>query len=117
MIRIGDKKLIYQTTLVLPDATPGELEIQAEHLTMKVKILFQPEPPEPGKGSISWEYLAGTLQISFRGFNSGLGTAPTVPLKLGTAGNGESIGLLFFQHKAGNMNRIDFLLLLGGVYE
>jgi hypothetical protein len=116
MTRIGDKNVVYQTILLLPDGVPGEFDFTLGSWNVNIRIIFE-SLRNKDQGAISWAQLDDTLEIVFRGMDNPLGTAAKTPLKLGAASNGENLGFLFFHHKAGSMNRLDFSFLLGGKYE
>lgn len=115
MIRIGDKKVVYETTLLLPDNIPGELDFTLDTWNVKIRITCDPQKQDD-KHPVSWAQLGDTLHIDFRGMDNSLGTASKAPIKIGTASNGENLGFLFFHHRVGTMNRLDFSFLLGGTY-
>jgi hypothetical protein len=110
MTTIGDKQVAFQITLVVPD---GEI---AAFDAAGVKMEIQFHPSNNTDNRISWQTKVNVLHMDFNGLDNSLGVAAKEAIRLGTAPTGEPLGFLFFHHRAGNMNRIDFLLLKGGQY-
>lgn len=110
MVKIGDKQVVFQVSLVVPDKEIAAFD------TPEIKIEIQFHPEDKSDNRVSWRTANGILHMDFNGMDNPLGLAPTNPFRLGLSANGEALGFLFFHHRAGNMNRVDFLLLKGGQY-
>jgi hypothetical protein len=114
MMRIGDKEVVHQTSLIVPD---GEVASFRVGLTTPLTVEVQFHPDSKSETRVAWKFGDGTLHIDFNGMQGSLGVVPKEPLKLGSIGDNEAIGFLFYHHRVGNMNRLDFLFLKGGTYE
>jgi len=113
MITIGDKTVLYQTTLIVPDEEVASFDVLLEP-TLRVELQFHPEVKSESR--LMWRFGDNVLHIDFNGMDNPLGISPITPLKLGATNSGDALGFTFFLNRAGKMNRLDFLFLKGGQY-
>jgi hypothetical protein len=114
MIEINDKQVAFSTTLLIPDGIEAKVSQVISEWPLKFVFVFKPN--EGDKTSYVFSPEGDTMRMTFLAWKNSLGTALLSPVKIGTTGDGRNVGVMLFHQKAGAMNRIDFQILLGGVY-
>ena len=112
---IGDKKVVSVFSLIAPDDVPSSVETVIDSQAIKLKLHFHPNDGDQPR--IDWQPEGEYLNIYFRGWKNSLGTATEKPVKIATDPSGKILGFMVAHWRIGNVNRIDFQLLLGGNYE
>ena len=114
MIQIGDKTVVLNETFIVPDGAQCRFSVPLEP-ELVVHLEFHPD--DKSEDRIRWTLQGDGLHIHFNGFVDALGSSAKKPLRLGTHDDGQPLGFLFFFQRSGNMNKVDFTFLKGGVYE
>lgn len=114
MIVIDNKEVVFSTTIIVADDVEVEISNVLANWPYQFRLVFKPND------GISPNYIftptGNVLKMEFKCWNNSLGSSLINPVKIGTYHDGRNLGVMVFQHKAGNMNRVDFQILLGGIY-
>ena len=113
MVRIGDKELVFQQTLLTLDDQDVDLEIPVRDGVLKIRLRCEQLRPDE-KQSVDWKTTDGVLGIVLKGWNNPLGTAVSPPERLGDF-KGQSLWFQVATYRIASLNVIHFLVLLGGV--
>ena len=112
MVRIGDKEVVLQHTVLVLDEQPVTFEIPVRDSTLKLRLVcVQPGPGETQ--AANWKTIDGVLEIVLRGWNNPLGTALSPPERIGDL-KGEPIWFQVATYRIAMLNVVHFLVLLGG---
>lgn len=117
MIKIGDKELCFSTTLLMTDEQEAEIVTVVDDWELKITIALVQKSNE--EKSISWSAVTGNhARIEFCGWRDSLGSATASPVYIGvTDTSNRAVGFGACHHRVGTVNRLDFQIYLGGVYE
>lgn len=115
MIEIGERELAFSCTLLLADSQEVVINAPLDGWQLKITLVLYPQE-EKGTNSVSWNAVSDNhAKIEFRGWDNSLGTALKRPEKLGVTDTSRRlVSFMACNHKVGEINRLDFQLLLGG---
>jgi hypothetical protein len=119
MIKVGERELIFSATVITQDECDVTCTFPINEVQTTVILCFHPSP-EGGKEQPSVEAKVigqNQLRIGLRGWSNAIGTATKEPVKIGQTSDGRGIGILLYSQRVGDINRLDFQVVLGGSYE
>jgi len=115
MIKVGNKKVILSTTLLVPDGEYAEFiyEIAPEDL-LHCKFFFVQDGPDvtDKKTYVSSSYEDEIFVITFKNFNSSMGQSFNTPLNFALSNKREPIELLASVYKFGQITKIEMQITL-----
>ena len=118
-MKIGDKNVVYQQTMLIPDNTDASFDVTiGRRGPFPFVVRFKPEKAEvQDKPKVLWQNENRIVRIEFQGWTDALGTAFAGTEKLGTL---EGVGDLFlsvFHLRVGTVNHLNFQLMTQGEME
>jgi len=109
--KIGNYKIIFTQMFIVEDEEPVTLSEYIEGDLFLIRIYFYPD--DKRKNFIEWKSEGEYLDIKFRGWKNKIGTAVFKPTIIGTTSNNNKVAFLAAYSRIGNVNKLDFQLLLG----
>src|SRR6266542_6846453 len=112
MVRIGDKEVVFQQTLLALDDQDVSLEIPVRDSVLRIRLRCVGLGAEE-KQTADWKTVDGVLEIVLRGGHNPVGTALSPPERLGDI-KGDPLWFQAATYRIATLNVIHFLVLLGG---
>lgn len=114
MIRIGDKELVYSSSLIIPEGEEAWLSFKLDDWEINFKIIFVTSPDKTGPQEVKLEAIQDTVHLSLINWNNSLGTAITKPTRIGETNDGRLLSFMANHWRIGTVHRLDLQFLLGG---
>jgi hypothetical protein len=115
MIKIENRTVVFNETLIIPKNESATIETEINGTKVIFEIRFTPAS-EPGKSKVSWTAIENSIQMTFDGWISTLGTAINHPTKIGEL-NSVPLGFIATHQRIGETDILHFQILMGGLYE
>ena len=111
MLKIGKRTVAFSTTALVVDDEDAEVTFEVEEWTMRLVVSLHPE--KGAEQSVEWEFENDGLRLRLNRWNNPLGTAFAQPANIGKSPSGKAIELFLYQHRIGNINRVDLQVTTG----
>lgn len=111
MTTIGNRSVVYATTLLVPDGEVAEVSFSVEAWMFRLRLSFHPDAG--AEQSVQSVVEGDALRMRFYRWVNPLGTAYTNFTEVARSPSGRPIDFLIYQHRIGTLNRVDLQFTLG----
>lgn len=114
MIRIGDKELVYSSSLIIPEGEGAGVSFKLGDWEIKFEIEFVSSPDKNGPQEAKLETTKDAVRLILINWNNALGTAIPEPTRIGETNDGRVLSFMVNHWLIGTIRRLDLQFLLGG---
>ena len=115
-MEIGDKKVIHSASLIVPEGDSALVEFSIELWKARVRIAFKNDLEGDSKSTIDVKGendVSGESSITFLNWKNPIGTATTIPVRIGRTNTNQEIFIMAAHWYIGSVNKLDIHFLLG----
>ena len=112
MIKIDGKEQTFSTAFMVGDDQDVEIDAPIRDAVVRLVIRFKPGGPEQAQEG-RWTTAEGVTRMEFLGWKNPLGVVTSLPQHFGDL-RGEPIWFQMAHHRIGDVNVVQFYILIGG---
>jgi len=112
-MKIGNRKVVYTSSLIIPEGEDAWIFFDVGDWHVKVNLIFNISDEENENGAISIEGIDDHAKVTFFNWNNSLGTVTVNPVELGKTNEGKRLTFMASHWLIGRVNKIDVQFLIG----
>lgn len=110
---VGGREIVHSTTLMIPKGEKGRVAFDIGAWRVVFNVVFEQKPPAGGLGQAVPVPPTGVITehngegiLTLTNWDNPLGTASTVPWRVGKSNDGHVLGLLAVVHAIGDLRSV-----------
>lgn len=111
-MEIGDRKVVYNCSLILPEGETASIEFLIDHWRVKIQINFLNDAERTSESIISINRTDQELLITFLNWKNPVGTATIKPVEIGRTNTRQQLSMMAAHWFIGSVNKLDLHFLL-----